>query len=138
MRPASIVNFERFYLGAIAVGLVNTFLSWDETLALVQQPGVQLGQGFVAGAVAGSVAINLLLWYFVARRASVIAKWILVALFAFGLVSLAINVVGGTMLSDVNMVLGILAFALQAVAVWMLFRPDAQAWLAGGTTIGDG
>jgi hypothetical protein len=137
MRPTSIVNFERLYLAAVVLGLITTFLLWDESIAMVQaQPGVQLGQGFVVAVVAGGILIQLLLWYFIAHRASVVAKWIFLVLLGLALISLIINVGAGVVLTDIAFLLGLLAFALRAGAGWMLFRPDAKVWFGedGGPT----
>ena len=83
MRPASIVNFERLYLGALVVGLINTVITWETTLAEVKaQPGVEnMGSSIFYITLAIGFLIPVLLWYFVARRASVVAKWILTVLF---------------------------------------------------------
>jgi hypothetical protein len=68
MRPASIVNFERLYLGAIVVGLVNAYISWDHSLAVLgAQPTVQFGPTFLLATIAGGLVIQLLLWFFIAR-----------------------------------------------------------------------
>ena len=130
MRPASIVNFERLYLGAIALGLINTFLSWDRSLALLRaQPVVQFGPGFLIGTAFIGLAIQLLLWFFIARRASVVAKWILVVLVAIGLLALAAQMARNPMIGSVTGIIGLITYVLQIGAVWMLFRPDARSWL---------
>ena len=88
MRPESIVNFERFYLGALGVGLVNTALSWGATQEmLASDPALGaagFGTGFFVSVLGLGLIIPLLLWYFIARRGSNIAKWILTVLFVIG------------------------------------------------------
>jgi hypothetical protein len=129
MRPASIVNFERLYVGAIIVGLVNTYLSWDKSLAMLRSQPVQVGSGFLIGTTAFGLAIQLLLWFFIARRGSVVAKWLLVVLFALGILLLIVALVRNPAIGGVTGVLALVNYALQAAAVWMLFRPDSKAWL---------
>ncbi|WP_174298439.1 hypothetical protein [Sphingomonas bacterium] len=135
MRPISIVNFERCYLGAIVVGLVNSLLVVPAMLRTPQvaQATATLGTGFLYGSIAIGIAITLLLWYFAARRASVVAKWIIVVFFAFGVLGLVRNAMAGFP-AGLSGVLSIVALVLQAVAVYLLFRPDANAWFRGGAT----
>ncbi|MGI4730913.1 MAG: hypothetical protein ACRYFW_04090 [Janthinobacterium lividum] len=132
MRPLSIVNFERCYLGAIMVGLVNSLIILPAMIRTPQiaQATARFGSGFLYGTMAAGVVVTLLLWYFAARRASVVAKWIIVVFFAFGVLGLLRNVATGFsgIPSNLSAVLGIVAFVLQAVAVYLLFRPDAAAW----------
>lgn len=136
MRPDSIIKFERFYLGALAVGVVNAALGWGATQEyMAKDPAVAaagLGSGFLISTMVIGFAIPLLLWYFIAKRGSNIAKWILVALFAFGLLGLVFSfnqtlAIHGAM----GLVFGLIAFVLQAAAVFMLFKPDAVEWLTG-------
>jgi hypothetical protein len=129
MRPASIVHFERLYWASILLGLVITYLSWNTTVAAVHvQPGVQLGQGFVAVVAAVGLAIQLVLWYFIARQPSIVVKWIFVVLFALGLLGMLLNFTSGAALGEITTLLSILAYVLRGLAAWMLFRPDAKIW----------
>lgn len=134
MRPQSIVNFERLYLGALALGIVNTILSWNDTMAQVkQQPNAEiLGPDFVYIVTGLSILIPLILWYFIARKASVVAKWILVVLFLLGLAGTFMMISGGTYPKGLSGILGGVTTLLQAGAIWMLFKPDAKAWFADG------
>ena len=131
MRPLSIVNFERCYLGAIAVGLINSFVTIPAMMRMPQmaQANAMLGPNFIYISLILGLVISLLLWYFAARKASVVAKWIIVVFFAFGVLGMLRNLATGfpTSLSGV---LGIVAFVLQAVAVYLLFKPDAVGWFA--------
>lgn len=135
MRPTSITTFERFYLGALVVGLINNVLNWSQATAVLNDPSVQaagLGTGFLVSTMVIGLAIPLLLWYFITRRASNIAKWILVVLFGFGLIGVLMSFSAMMAMGTLPMVLGLIALALQAYAVFMLFKPDAVAWLNAG------
>ena len=133
-RPPSIVWFERSYLGATAVSLVNVALSWQATLnRLSENPAAaQLGESFgrtvLMLGTAIAVVIPLTLWFFTARKRSTVAKWVIVAFFALGVLSIAGEPKRGTLQSGLTGVLMIVAFVLNGVAVWQLFRPDARAW----------
>lgn len=136
IRPLSIINFERCYLGALIVGAVNAALNWQRytTMPAVRDAQVMFGPWYLPALTAIGYLIPLLLWYFAARRASVVAKWIVVVLFGLGVFGLLIALAMGTMASGFGGVLSVVAFVLNAVAVWLLFQPDARAWF--GETVG--
>jgi hypothetical protein len=129
-RPLSIVRFEQFYIAYWLVGLVNTVMSWDRSLSIaMRSPAVAaMGPGFLYATTAVGLAIPLLLWFFIARRGSAIAKWILVVLFGIGILGLVFTVMSGRFPSGLSGVLAAIALVLQAIAVAMLFRPDTRSW----------
>lgn len=136
-RPVSIVWFERCYLGAILVGLVNTAVRWPQMMAqLADNPSVgQLGPSFaptvaVLSIVLG-VLISLLLWFFTARRRAVVTKWIITIFFVLSLLAIGFSAMMHTFPGGLSGVLSVVALVLNALAVWSLFRPDAEAWFAG-------
>lgn len=138
MKPESIRRFDLFYLGSIALSLVGSLVSYNSMVAQMEArtaaAGMQLGSGVVIGTVALSVAISLLLWFLVSRKAIVIAKWIIVLFFVLGLIS-TLGVAGSpgllsgewTLLKTISAVV----LLLEAGAVYYLFQPDAKAWFAG-------
>jgi hypothetical protein len=130
-RPQSIVNFERSYLGAMVVGLLSSAFNWSLIRGQVAAtPGASiLPSWFMPVTILVSLAINLLLWYFAARKGAVVAKWIIVVFFVLSLVGLP-GMFSGIMPMRV-VIFAIVSFLLNAIAVWMLFRPDAKAWFAG-------
>lgn len=134
MRPPSIIQFGRFYLGALAVGLVGNILNWDNATAMLQEEpnAAVLGTGFLFISMAVGLAISLLLWFLAARKAVGVAKWIIVVFFAIGLISVPFSL---GQLSGIAMVTSLVAMALQAAAIYMLFRPDAKKWFAGEKTV---
>ena len=137
MRPASIVWFERLFLLSLLVGLGNAILSFDSAVALVEADPVmaEMGwsDGFVMGVVAVSLGIPLLLTVLIAHRASVLAKWVLVALVAIGFLMIGFDT--ENMLSLANIGAAVAAL-LQLVAITMLFRRDAVEWLGRSTRTG--
>jgi glucan phosphoethanolaminetransferase (alkaline phosphatase superfamily) len=124
--------FDRLFLASLAVSAVSAAINWQIIAAeLTSQPGmaeIGLGSGFIAGIVAVSFAISLLLWFLVARKASNVAKWILVVLAAISLISLPSLLAGPW---DLSNFLGIAAYVLEVAALGFLFRDDARAWLGG-------
>lgn len=134
MRPQSIVLFERFFLASLILGVINSALSFNNTLALMNADpaAAQLGFGaaFIVGTLVFSVAIQLALWFFIARTASDVAKWILLALTALGIV-MALSSMGTlAQQGTLTLVLALFIMLLQIIAIVMLFRADAKAWFA--------
>ena len=140
MRPQSIVRFELAYLGSVVLWLVNLALGWKARLGTLESNPAfagnpqmaELAQTMMIGTTVVMLVLWLLLWYFTARRASEVAKWVIVALFGLPFTLMSYPVVGA-----LSTVLSLAAFALTAYSVWLLFRPDARAWFAGDTSESD-
>ena len=66
-----------------------------------------------------------------ARRASVVAKWVVVVLFGLSVIGLLGTLISYQVAGALSTVLSLVTFALTAWSVWLLFRPDAQRWFAG-------
>ena len=141
MRPHSIELFEKTYLASIALSIASTVFTWSEVTASMRaasSSGVALGSSGMIASVAISNLVSLLLWYFVARRASNIAKWIYVVITAIGLLMVLNLLVGSTNGIRLAMVSGLIVTALQVFAAWLLFKPDAAAWLESEGANGPG
>jgi hypothetical protein len=134
MRPQSIIRFEQAYLASVAVWAVNSALGWRAQISAVDSSFARMPemipamQGLLIGLTLFVLFVSLLLWYFTARKASEVAKWIIVALFGLSAVGLPFTLAGFEQTGIVPAALNVVTFALNAVAVWMLFRPDAAAW----------
>ena len=137
-RPQSIVLFERLYLAAWLIGLVSTVVTWQASQAmLMRNPAIaDIGAGFLFVTAGVRLLLPLLLWYLVARRASSVGKWLLVGLFAIGVLGLAWAAAMGSIHLNQGTAVTLIVFALQAAAIAMLFRPDARAWFAKGSGAG--
>ena len=128
MRPQSIVRFERVVLAMIVVGLLASVLNWDNMTAAMEELGY--GGGLVAATQALSVGILLLLMWLIARRRSVVAKWIYVLLSVGGLVMAAIGISGTLRQSTPLLIIEIVQWLLTIFSLWLLFRPDSNAWFS--------
>lgn len=142
MRPVSIVRFDRLYLASIAIGLIGNIVEWPVTMArLTENPETAaLGSGAAiaaGGMIVTGVLIALLLWFFAARRASNVARWIVAVFTAFSVGSLLIGFTGGAVILDAGGIIRLVAVTLQAAATIFLFRPDAAAWFAPFDTVED-
>lgn len=130
MRPQSIVWFERLYLASVCLGILTLALNYD----LIEMRAVATGGAGTSawvGAVIG-VCINLLFWFFIARRASNIAKWILVVMTAVGIVGMIAMLSTLLMYGPLYTALTGAVTLLQLVAMVFLFRRDAVDWLKSG------
>lgn len=130
MRPSSIVNFERIVLLSVLLGIVNTVMIWDRLTAAVAATG--MGTGVAIGVQVLTVAIYLVLIWFIARRASNVARWIYIVLCAIGLVFGAMGIGQvAALYGNTVLVINLVQYVLALVSIWLLFRPDANAWFRG-------
>ena len=138
-RPRSILMFERLFLASILLGFVIVPSGWEtaraELRAAPELPGAvelaSMGMPFMIGIFVVTTIINVLLWYFIARRASVVAKWILIAFNVLAIVALVTQAALGLVPGDLVVAIDLLVLALNVAAIWYLFRPDARLWFAG-------
>lgn len=131
-RPASIVLFEKLYAAVIVIGVIGVVLSWNSLSAMAEaQPGVSgsVGSGILIGALIFGFLVPLLLLYFIARRASNIAKWIFVLLTAFGVYSFIATLSNPMVPKGLLLVVNAVSLVLTLYCAWLLFKPDAKAWL---------
>ena len=132
IKPASIILFDRLFLGSLILGVLNFLFAWSdvsETLASTPEfAAMGFGSGFIIGTFAVGMIINLIIWYFISARASKIAKWILVVFFALGLLSMLSNLNNPLGPQGITLGVAIIITIIQGAAVYMLFRPDAVAW----------
>lgn len=135
-KPPSIARFEQFYWASVVIGLINAAMHWDMTqAALAANPLLANATWFLPVAQIVGLAISALIWFFIARRPSVVAKWVLVVLAAFavfGVLSTIFLVVMGRATIGTQVVLGLLSNILYIAAAVMLFKPDAKAWFGEG------
>jgi hypothetical protein len=111
MRPPSIVNFERLFLAAMALGVICVVVGYEAATAQLARESAlrQLGIG-------GSE-----------MYIGISAAW-LVILAAIGAVFFVPALTGRW---DLALLLDVAYYALELAAVARLFRADATAWLTG-------
>lgn len=140
MRPASIHRFDQLYLGATALSFANALFVYFSTMAPLGSSSSRDGlsrlfAGYFIGSSAISFAISLLLWFFISRKASKVAKWVLVV---FNVIAILGSL---PLFSDTQLlmwaavplwqiVLSSIISAMNLAALWFLFQPDAKAWFA--------
>ena len=132
-RPVSIVRFEQLWWASTLVWLIGTVLGWARTqYVLAANPQTAVAAPWIQSAsVALVLLVTVVLWFFVARRSSVVAKWAVVILAAVGV--LRARVVVFTLMTvrhpqPFSSGIALVAAALSAAAAVMLFREDALRW----------
>ncbi|WP_298813635.1 hypothetical protein [uncultured Sphingomonas sp.] len=130
-RPASIITFERLYLAGLALSLVSWALDWPLMQArLAANPQTAPFGWMLSVMLLLNIAGSLLLWFFTARRASVVAKWLVVVFAGLSALRFLLNLpaaLGGAMTAT-SLLLATLTTGLSVTAAAMLFRTDARAW----------
>ena len=140
-RPASIILFEKLYIVVIVIGVIGVALSWSSLTAMAgSQAGVpeSVGSGILIGALIFGFLLPLLLLYFIARRASNIAKWIFVVLTAFSVYSFIATIANPAVPKGILLAVNVVSLVLTLYCAWLLFKPDAKAWLESKGADGPG
>ena len=110
MRPPSIIMFERLFLASLALSAIQFFIGYDAMIAeMEREPAFQqlgIGGGALTGTFVVGMAIYLLLWFLIARKASSVAKWILVVLSALGVVTFLFSFAAEQVTFDLIALLG--------------------------------
>lgn len=127
MRPKSILLFERLYLASLTLNVVGIFLrvliAQDWGLEGVSPLPVLIGTIVFLG-------MALPLWFFVARKASRVARMLLCAVAIWGVVDLWHVTVAALRFSPAYAAVTTTAWLCQYAATAVLFRRDADQWLA--------
>jgi NAD/NADP transhydrogenase beta subunit len=129
MRPQSIVKFERMYLLAWVLAQIVTFLTWNALWSAVQRDisARGTGPGVIAAAIVGAI-LPLVVLYFVTRRGSLVAKWIILVLIAAGAIGLLVALLRQQMVPNLASVLTVAAVLIRVAAARHLFTPEARLW----------
>ena len=132
MRPSPIVHFERLLFGALAIDLVNNLVHWSALGERVSTSGAVASPLLLLMMSLASPLVGLGFWYFVVRRRSSVAKWLLTAVVVIGAAALAVKL-AQTDGADVNALLLVacLAELLKLVAVSRLHTRGGSAWFGG-------
>lgn len=133
-KPPAIARFERYWFASTLFWLIGTRLAWDRTQHALQLnpqtiPVADWAQWAIVGLV---LATTLLLWYLVARRASRVAKWLVVALAVVSAGRLLLMLFTLTTSANPHPLSQgsfMISAALTIASAAMLFQGDARLWL---------
>jgi hypothetical protein len=136
MLAPSLLLSERLYILKILRGLVvGVFSLWPFSTTISPADALSAIQRIVPFILIISKAfgliVSLLLPDFIARRASDVANRIFIVFFALDAVSLIRDFTGCFSIAGWMHRLSLLPAAIEAVMLWLLFRPEAKAWIAG-------
>lgn len=121
MRPKSILFFEILFLSTLAIGVLQSWLAWEE---LLQSASI----GFVLFIQVGTFLLLSGLVLLTSRRRSKIAMWIVILMTLLGLPLLFEIFSSGMLLGSVWITL-VRTFG-QLIAITLLFLPSSRKWLA--------
>jgi hypothetical protein len=124
MRPPSIVYFERIAYASIALSVIGLIFAVS---ALGSYGSDGMIMMLATTIVFGGIYVALI--WFIARKASVTAKWIYVVLAGLGVLMGLFQLGQG---SGGFLPLSLLQYLLTIATIVLLFRPDANAWFAQG------
>jgi NAD/NADP transhydrogenase beta subunit len=134
MQPESIRKFSLLILASLVLGGVGFVINYPVAIAKLQaNPAmIKFGSGFLIGSFGIGLLIILLLWFFIVRRASNVARWIWVVFLALGLLGMPMVVVRAFHgeASWLPTVVSLINTAMQLAAAWFLFQPDSREWFA--------
>ena len=94
---------------------------------LAGQGYADMGAGVLIAGVLFGIAISLALWFMISVLRIGLAKWLLVVLTAWSVVTSGVAIVTNF---DATMVWGLVSTVMTVLAIWFLFQPDATAWFA--------
>jgi len=132
MKPASIRKFDWLYLGSVVIGLLGVALNYGAISSateadLAGQGHAGMGMGILIAGVAFGIAISLALWFMISILRIGLAKWLLVILTAWSVVTSGVAI---ATTFDATMVWGLVSTVMTVLAIWFLFQPDATEWFA--------
>lgn len=127
MKPRSIVKFQWLLLTSSLLSVLNILIHYGALRAFALARGAS-----PAGPILGilvAMGFYLLFRVGIGKAASNIAKWLFVALTAFSLVEVPINMSKTMSIGVSYALLDSLCFLLQVAAAVALFQRDASTWL---------
>ena len=124
--------FERVLLAALAIDLVNNLLSWTAIAEALPGAGVPPHPLLALALAFVPSLFGLMFWYFIVRRRSRVAKWLLTLFVALGTLGFAaILAREGDLAGHPMLILAGLSELLKSYSASRLFTAEARAWLAG-------
>jgi hypothetical protein len=123
-RPPAIMLFEIVFTTAISVSIIHVLIGWAEISSEM------LGNYRLIFAILLILTYGLLmsLCLLVSRRRSVIAKWLLLAIFAYIVLTMLRSIAGGRI--PVLTPTTVTQLSLDVLALSFLFTPTAQRWIS--------
>lgn len=134
MRPRSMILFDRVFWVTMGLTVFNGVYSYqaiqERVLREQAVSGINLGSGFIGWTLGISLLFNLLIWFFISRKASDVARWIWVAVTGLGLLAAptSLNTVFGE--STLRGLILTALWLLQLILTYFLFTRESREWFA--------
>ncbi|MES2289700.1 MAG: hypothetical protein V4530_08175 [Pseudomonadota bacterium] len=127
-RPSAIVWFERLYILSIILSVAGTAGNWSELTSVEGDDGAILGA--IGTIVVGVVYFaDFLLWLFIMRRRSKLARWLLAIV---TIVAVPLELANPDSRPwDIWSTLLIIEITVSFAALVSLFAPGARRWFDG-------
>jgi hypothetical protein len=127
MRPKTIVYFEVIIFGTLLLGVLQSYLGWDQAIAQAGTLDRNKAVAFTLTVLIFTFVLIGTLTLLVSRRRSRIAMWVSIAMYALGLPALVHLITSGQLLGS-NIIAALQGIA-QVVAYGLLFTPSARRWM---------
>ena len=125
MRPKSISRFEALALISVVLAAVAAFMTSGGAIPGAEGRGD--GASLAIAATVISTVVGLVLILLTSRKASNVAKWILVLLVAAS-AAMTLPQLDGVGSAGTAGALSVASVVLQVVAIFFLFTAEARAW----------
>ena len=88
-KPKPILVFDLLFAASMMLGIGSAVIHWNDAMAYLRaDPTTAVSGPFIMGvSLVVGYCVNLLLWFFISRRRSNVARWIMTVLTALALVS---------------------------------------------------
>ena len=127
-KPSAIAWFERLYVLGILLATVSLIATWNETMSSGGDDGAILS--LMSGVMVALIyVLNFLFWFFIMRRHSNIARWVLSVLTV--VTTPLIFLTPDKRPWDVWHAVDIVDMVVGLAAISCLFLPGARRWFDG-------
>ena len=131
-QPQSVRLFSVFYLAALVLMTVNSWVGREQTAAMITAiPDSDVDVAMIQlVSAAVRFGIGLLIWWLVAYRANNIARLLVVAINVIAATLLTALLAQNSLAPGLPGLLSLIVVGLNLVAIALLFMPDSVAWFA--------
>lgn len=130
-RPVSILWFERLLILALAMDLAVNLASWGTISSRLAAQGLSPSPLLIGLIALASPLFGGMLLYFVARRRSRFARWLVTILVTLGTLAFGVVIFNGSAAQwTPAFAMTVAAELIKLLAVTRLFTAEAKAWFA--------
>lgn len=135
-KPGSIWQFERLLLLSTMIDLLNHALNLRHTADLLNDPvmrEIEFGWSSYMTILISGVGFFAIIWFFVVRKASNVARWTYATLVVFSSLQLFSKLPELYESATLQFLfIGAIGHMLSLYTTWLLFSPNSREWFASG------